>query len=141
MAKARAGWERRIYYGTAGSTAAIQITHATDVNIQKSKTRVSTTDRGDGSGIPRHTEQVVEKLAQITFSYRFYDSDSVVQALIAAAEAGTDLAIKVQRWASGPTEFDGDCTLEMNSPGPLAGDMVIEFTCVPSRDSGRTWTD
>ena len=83
MAKARAGWERKIYYGTAGSAAATQLTHATDVDVQKAKTRVETTDRGDGSSVPRKTEQVVQRECQISFKYRYWDSDAVISALIA----------------------------------------------------------
>lgn len=141
MAKARAGWERIIYYGTAGSTAATQLTHATDVDVNKPKERTDTTDRGDGSAIPRGTQQVVQRNAEITFKYRYYDSDAVGAALIAVAESGADIAIKVERYSGGPTEFDGDVTLDLNSPGPLTGGMELEFTATPSQDSGRNWSD
>jgi|ETNvirnome_6_100_1030635.scaffolds.fasta_scaffold25044_4 hypothetical protein len=141
MAKARAGYERLIYHGTAGSTAATQITHATDVNVNKTKERWETTDRGDGSAIPRKTEQVVGLVASITFNMVYHDSDSPLAAIIAVAESGGDIAVKVVRYTGGDTEFDGDVTIDMDNPGALKEGQVVAFTCFPTKDSGRTWTD
>ena len=141
MAKARAGYERLIYHGTAGSTAATQITRATDVNITKTKERSETTDRGDGSAIPRKTENVVALIASITFSMVYHDSDSPINALIAVAESGGDIAIKVVRYTGGDTEFDGDVTVDMDNPGGLKESQVVQFTCFPTQDSARTWAD
>jgi hypothetical protein len=142
MAKARAGWERKLYIGTAGSTAATQLTQGvTDVDVQKPKERASTTDRGDGSAVPREHQQVVGRSAEVKWKQRYYDSDSNLNTIIAAAESGAGLAIKVERYDSGEVEFDGDCTIDMNSPGPIAGGMEIEFTAIPTKDYGREWAD
>jgi len=140
MAKKRAGWERKVYYGTAGAAAATQITRAIDVDVANSPAFDDTTTRGDGSSVPKQTEQVVGLAAGVSFGYRYYDGDATMAALLAAARAGTGVAIKVERIASGETEFDGDCYLEFNSPGPLTGGMVVEFTCHPTDDYGRDWS-
>ena len=139
--KPRAGYERQIFHGTAGSTAATQLLNATDIDINKTKERFDTTVRGDGTAVPKHTEQVVQRVAEISFKYRYNDSDATLALLIAAAETGADVAILIKRYNGGPTEFDGDCSLDMNSAGPLTGGMELEFTCVPSLDSGRSWID
>lgn len=141
MAKSRKGYERKVYIGTAGSTASTQLLHVIDANVTKGVERADETDRGDGSAIPKKHEMVVQRTREITFSYRYYDSDSNMSTLIAAMEAGTSLAIKVERYASGEVEFDGDVTLDYSSPGPLTDGQVIEFTCMPTRDAGREWAD
>lgn len=141
MAKHRAGYERQVYIGTAGSTASTQLTHVVDADVEKGNERMDETDRGDGSAIPKKHEAVVQRTRQVKFTYRYYDSDSNMTTLLAAMEAGTPLAIKVVRYASGTVEFDGDCTLDYSSPGPLTDGQVLEFTCMPTRSAGREWSD
>lgn len=142
MPKPRAGWERKIYIGTAGSTAATLLNKGvTDVDIQKTPDKEETTDRGDGSAVPRKHYQVVARDCEVKWKQRYWDGDANLNTVLAAAEAGTGLAIKVERIASGEVEFDGDCIVEMNSPGPLSGGMEIEFTAVPTQDYGRQWAD
>jgi hypothetical protein len=116
------------------------VTHATDINVTKTKERWETTDRGDGSSVPRKTEPVVALVASVTFSMVYHDSDSPVTAFIAVAESGGDIAIKVERYTGGDTEFDGDVTVDMDNPGALKDGQIIQFTCFPTSDSGRTWT-
>jgi hypothetical protein len=141
MAKKRAGWERKIYRGTAGSTAATQIdTHVTDINISHGNEYNETTDRGDGTAVPKMTEQLVKMTAEITFTMQYEDSEAHMVALLAAAQAGTVLAFKVERRASGVTEFDGDCYLDYESPGELSGGQEVTFTLHPTDDGGRAWT-
>ena len=140
MAKARAGYERLLYEGTAGSTAATQITHASNINMGNAKERWETTDRGDGSAVPKKTEQVVALSAVITFDIIYHDSDTPTNALIAVAESGGDIALKIVRYTGGDTEFDGDVSLDYDSPGGLKEGQVLSFTAFPSQDSGRSWT-
>jgi hypothetical protein len=141
MAKKRAGWERKIYRGTAGSTAATQIdTHVTDINISHGNEYNETTDRGDGTAVPKMTEQLVKMTAEITFTMQYEDSEAHMVALLAAAQAGTVLAFKIERRASGVTEFDGDCYIDYESPGELSGGQEVTFTLHPTDDGGRAWT-
>ncbi len=141
MAKKRAGWERKIYRGTAGSTAATHIdTHVGDINITHSHEYNETTDRGDGSAVPKMTQQLVKQSAEITFTMQYEDSESHMVALLAASQAGTPLAFKLERIASGVTEFDGDCYIDYESPGELSGGQVVTFTLHPTDDGGRDWS-
>lgn len=141
MAKARKGYERIVYIGTAGTTATTQLLHVIDANVEKGVERTDETDRGTSAAVPKKHDMAVQRSRQITFTYLYYDADANVATLLAAVHACTSLAIKVVRIASGDTEFDGDCTLDYTSPGPLTGGMVMEFTCVPTRDAGREWAD
>lgn len=141
MAKKRAGWERIIYRGTAGSTAATQIdTHVGNIDVSHGHEYNETTDRGDGSAVPKMTEQLVKQVAGITFTMQYEDSEAHMVALLAAHVAGTPLAFKVIRYASGPTEFDGDCYIDYDSPGELTAGQEVTFTLHPTDDGGRDWS-
>jgi len=138
MAKSRAGWERILYKGAAGATAATLVDRVVDVDVNKDVTRVETTDRGDGTIVPIETHQVVSRQCEVTFTLRYYDSDAKIADLIAAAETGADRAIKVVRRTGGLTEVDADVNLSYSSPGKLKDGMLVEFTAQLSQDSGRT---
>ena len=141
MAKKRAGWERIIKYGTAGSAAGTQIEKAKDININSPKAFADTSDRGDGSTLPQMTEQVVQKQKEITFTKQYKDSDAVMTALLQASNAGTCIALLVLAYSGGHTEFDGDVYLEHDSPGGLTDGMDVSFTAHPTDDGGRDWSD
>lgn len=132
-----AGYKRQLYYGTAGSTAATQILNATDIDVAGGNTRADTTTRGDGLSVPIHTEQVVQLARTVSFKMRYVSTDATLANLIAAEKAGADVALLVHRENGGEVEFDADVTLNLNSPGPLADGMELEFEAIPSRDSGR----
>lgn len=141
MAKKRAGWERILYRGTAGSTAATQVTpNVTDVDLGGGSEFNTTTTRGDGSALPKITEQVVALKAEPKFTMIYKDGDAHMVAFLAAARTGAAVALKIVRYSGGETEFDGDCYLEYSAPGPLSGGMEVEFTAHPTDDSGRDWT-
>lgn len=141
MAKKRAGWERLLLHGTAGSTAATAVDdNVADIDIGGGNSFSDTTDRGDGSAVPKETEQVVRIKHTPSWTMKYYDGDTNVAAFLAAARAGTGIAIKVVRYTGGETEFDGDVYLDYESPGPLDGGMEITFTGHPTDDYGRTWT-
>lgn len=141
MAKARAGWERQVFIGLAGSTAATQLLHVVDANVEKTNERTDESDRGDGTVIPKKHDMVVQRAREITFTYRYYDADANVATLLAAQHAGTPLAVKIVRINGGDTEFDGDVTLDYSSPGALTDGMIMEFTGIPTRAAGRDWSD
>lgn len=141
MAKKRAGWERMIYRGAAGSTAATQInTHVTDINITFGAEYNETTDRGAGSAVPKMMEQLVKQTCEITFTMQYEDSETHMAALLAAAQAGTPLAFKIIRHSGGSVEFDGDCYIDAESPGELSGGQDVNFTLHPTDDGGRDWS-
>lgn len=141
MAKKRAGWERRIYRDAAGATATTHIdTHVTDINVAGSNEYNETTDRGAGTAVPKMTEQLVKQVAEITFTMQYEDSEAHMVALLAASQAGTPLAFKVERRNGGVTEFDGDCYIDYDSPGELSAGQDVSFTLHPTDDGGRDWS-
>lgn len=144
MAKKRAGWERMLYRGTAGSTAATGVTdNVTDIDIKTANEYYETTDRGAGTNLPLKMEQQVCAGVEISWKMVYKDSDSNVTAFLAASRSvttPTPIAIKIVRYSGGATEFDGDCYLEDDAPGPLKEGQVITFTGHPTDDSARDWT-
>jgi hypothetical protein len=141
MAKKRAGWERMLYRGAVGSTAATLVSaNVTDININTAPEFNETTTRGDGTAPPKKTEQLVALVADPSFTMIYKDGDANMVAFLAAVRTGAAVAIKIVRISGGETEFDGDCYLEANSPGPIKGGMEVEFTCHPTDDGGRAWT-
>jgi len=137
MAKATSGFERQVYYDAPGATATVKLLHVVKADVTGGNVRTETTDRGDGLSVPVHTEQVVQLDKKVSFSCRYFSDDAGVADLIVAADNGDDIAIKIVRYNGGPTEFDGDVTLNMSSPGGLTDGMEIEFECIASQDSGR----
>lgn len=142
MPRKRAGWERMLYRGAAGSTAGTHVSaNVLDINFQVSPEFHGTTDRGDGSGLPRATEQPHSLKVEGGFTMIYKDGDANMAAFLAAAEnpTPTPVALKIVRYNGGDTEFDGDCYLEYDAPGPLAEGMEVSFTMHPTDDGGRSW--
>jgi len=141
MAKKRAGWERMLYRGTAGSTAGTLVDdNVIDIDVGGSQTFSGTTDRGAGTNPPKETEQLVALSLTLSFSMLYKDGDTNMSAFLAAARTGTAIAIKVLRISGGETEVDGDFYLEYDSPGPLSGGQEVTFTCHATDDGARDWT-
>ena len=139
----RMGWERRFYYGTAGSTAATQLTCVRDVEYDNGVEYGDITDGGDGSHIPYGDSRPVKISPKITFGLLNKDSDTGLAALLAAARATTpDNQIKALRFIdkSGGTGFDGDCYLKVKLGAPMGGEQVYEFEATPTLDGGRDYT-
>ena len=143
MAKKRAGWERMLYRGTAGSTAATAVDdNITDIDISVSNEFFETTDRGAGKNLPQKTEQIVCTGIEVSWKMLYEDGDTNMVAFLAASRSLTPapVALKVVRYSGGGTEFDGDVYLEDDSPGPLKAGMEITFTAHPTDDAARGWT-
>lgn len=136
----RAGWERMLYVGTAGSTAAVLVEDAKDVNLDPGSETHDTTVRGDGTSVPKQTGNIHVLTRAVSFGFLYNDGVSPLDVILAAARAGTALAIKIVEYNGGDTEFDGDCFLSISSPGPIADGQNVEVTCTPTRSAGRTWT-
>lgn len=140
MAKHRAGWEKMLYIGTAGSTAVTLVETAVDVNANIPNEFVESTVRGNGTAPPKKTEQLVCRGADPSFSLLIKDGDAVQATILAAVRGGTALAVKVVTYLGGPTEFDGDVYLEADAPGALKDSQVVSFTCHPTGDY-RAWSN
>ncbi len=140
MAKSRAGWERQVHYdNTSGSTATTQLTHVVDADVNITHETYDNSDRGDGSAIPKGSQQVVQVKCEITLTMRYHDSDTNIANLIAHARAGTTFALKVTRRSGGSVEFDGDVQATLDHPGKLTEGQLMTFACTPNTDD-RAWS-
>lgn len=127
------GYKAILYYGTAGSTAATQVTNCEDLQYNIDPEKGETTTRGDGSSVPLKYERVTALGAEVT--WKMVDKvDSTLSALRAAAATGAAVAIKVLN-KSGGTGFDGDVTLRVSAPFPLKGITMFEFTATPTDEN------
>jgi hypothetical protein len=140
MAKKRQGWESTLYRGTAGSTAATQITNATDIELDSTIDYGETTVRGAGTLIPHKDRGPVAIDCKITWTMVVKDSDTSLTVCVAAAvnTTPTPLAIKYVNPVTG-TLFDGDCYLKMKDGSPLGGAATYDFEAIPTTDGGREW--
>lgn len=133
MAKKRMGFEGKIYYGVAGTTASTEITNTQDINYDFSTERGSTLERGDGNSPPIDCESVTVRKVSLGFKMLNKDSDTTLAALLAAAYGGMPVAIRTKDKAAGKG-FDGDCVLEVKHGKPIKGEQVFDFTAVPNDD-------
>jgi hypothetical protein len=135
------GYERQLFYGTAGSTATNQLTNVLDINHDVSLNFGSTTVRGDGTSLPIETEKPTSRKPSISWSMRDQPNDSHLAILRAAAKAGTPVALVVKEFNSAgvaTTIFDGDCNITVSEKHPLNGEATFDFSASASRDRGRT---
>lgn len=127
-----AGYKGILYYGTAGSTAATQVTNCIDLNYDTTVTKVSTMTRGDGSGPPIAYEEPVSRANVITWSMLHKASDTTLTALRAAARVGdvaVALRLKSDSTGTGP---DGDYTVSCVQDMTLSGQNIYNFTATPT---------
>lgn len=137
----KAAWERVIYRGTAGSTAATLITpNMIDIGMSAEPERTEITARGNGTAVPKKGDMVVCLVRTPGPFTMIYDPDDThFAAIMTAAEAGTPLAFLVKKGLTGTTEFDGDCTIGVAAPGGLKDGMIVTFTLVPTTEI-RDWS-
>ncbi len=136
MSTTKMGFEGVIYYGVAGSTGATQITNATDISYDVDHETGDTTVRGDGSSVPLTTGDPTARSMSIEWTMINDTTDSVYEALRAAAAAAGGVAIRTKDYAAGKG-FDGDCSITMKNGMPLKGEQTTVFTAMPSRGYGR----
>lgn len=128
MAVKRMGYEFGIYYGAAGSTASTQITNSLDVTDDFTTQKGETTVRGDGSAPPIETFRVTARGSAVTFQMLMKTDDTTLLALLAAAAAGTPVALRTKSYSSG-LGTDADFILEHSKGAPLKGQQTVDFTC------------
>jgi hypothetical protein len=133
MAKKRMGFEGKIFYGVAGSTAATEIENSQDINYDFDTDRGSTLERGTGSAPPIECETVTVRKVSISFKMLNKDGDTTLTALLAAAYGGTPVALRTKDKSAGKG-FDGDCNLTVKHGKPIKGEQVFDFSATPNDD-------
>lgn len=121
-------YEAQLFYGTAGSTGATQITNCVDLEYNMDPETGDTSTRGDGTTVPIATEKVTALKPEITFKMLNRSSDTTLAALLAAAFTGAAVAMRTKSYSSGKG-YDGDVNVKVKQGAPLKGEATYEFTC------------
>jgi hypothetical protein len=134
MAK-RMGFEGKLYWGTAGSTAATELKIARDVSYKLETTEVDVSDRNSIVDL--------SAAAGVKFSMDFEVNNQSTDAFVAAARvacaAGTAVAFRTRDSASG-WGVDADFLISLDESQPLRDAQRIKVTCSPTDANGRTPT-
>jgi len=133
MAKKRMGFEGKIYYGPAGTTAPTEIGNTGDINYDFDYDAGSTLERGTDGLPPIDHESVTVRKVEIGFKMKNKDSDTTLTALLTAAYGGQPVAIRTKDKAAGKG-FDGDCVLKVKHGKPINGEQMFDFTAKPNDD-------
>lgn len=137
MAVKYMGFEGKIYYGAAGSTAATEITNSRDITYTLDTEKGDTTERGSGASPPIETGRVTSRILGINFQMLNKASDTTLAALLTAAYAGTAVAIRTIDKTAGKG-FDGDVYLKVEHGKPLKGEQTFDFSTDCITDENRT---
>lgn len=124
------GFRGEAFIGTAGSTAATRLTNSRDINYVMDPEKGDTTVRGNSDVPPIGHEAVTRRNLTITIQMVADSTDTALESMRVAAFAGTPIAVRLKDYNAGKG-FDGDVTLSVGEPKPIAGEQVYEFTATP----------
>lgn len=132
----RVGFEGKLLWGTAGTTAPTELTIAIDVSYKFEPTKADVSDR----------ESIIDydKVAGIKFSLEFNctnnDSNAFVAAARAAAAAGSLIAFRTRDKAAG-WGCDGDFSISLDESQPNRDKQQIKISATPCNDNRAiTWS-
>ena len=134
MAK-RMGFEGKLYWGTAGSTAATELKIARDVSYKLENTEADVSDRNSIIDL----SDVAGVKFSLDFEVNNQSTDAFVAAARAASPAGTAMAFRTRDSSSG-WGVDADFIISLDESQPLRDAQRIKITCTPTDKSGRTPT-
>lgn len=135
MGQRRVGFEGELYWGTAGSTAATQLTIARDVHYVFTQTYADVTDRASAI---EYSEAVTTK-PSLDFEINNDATNAFVAAVRSAAIGRTLIAFRTKD-RSGGVGLDGDFFVDLDETQPLKDGQRIKVTCTPSqRNRDLTW--
>jgi hypothetical protein len=129
----RMSLEAKLYYGTAGTTAATEATNIRDLTAPAAPGSTDISSRGSrielvGPGMIAYS---------LTWESNWSDTDAFVQAIYTAAIAGTAVAIRTKDYSSGKG-FNGDCIItKADHKQPLKEGQKIDFEAKPTDIAGR----
>jgi hypothetical protein len=131
----RMGFEGLLYRGSAGTTAATQVTNSRDITESFSTEQGETTERGDGSAPPITYKRITGRNYNIRWNMTEDSGDASLTAFKAAAAAGTPVAIRTKSYSSG-LGVDGDVVIVSVEQGkPLKGESTVDITAEPNNDN------
>ena len=132
------GYQKKLYVGTAGTTATTQVLQAIDLDYNVDYDYGNTTVRGAGTSVPIETQNPTVRKPKVSWKMIDDPTDAVLITLIAASKNGTAIAVKVSD--SGGTLFDGDCYIPKQCAFPLRGESTYSFEATPTKSAGRSPT-
>lgn len=137
MSEVLMGYEKILYIGTAGTTAATQVLDLVNIKVTTTPQYGNTISRGDGTKVPVVTKQVVSLETVVTFNSLNVPSNTNLVTLKAAARSttpsGRRIAMKVVDKASGTIEFDRDVDLSIDADAQLSTEQDCAFTATTDR--------
>jgi len=127
------GFEGEIYYGAKGGTASTKLTNSRDITESFDIEEGDTTVRGAGTSPPIKTSRVTARSYSIEWTMLNNTTDTSLTALIAAAVAGTAVAVRTKSYSSG-LGYDGDMNISYKQGVPVAGEQTFQFTGKPNAE-------
>jgi hypothetical protein len=137
MTQALMGFEKIVYIGTKGTTAATQVLDLVNVKVTETIQYGNTISRGDGTTVPRVTKRAVSLEKVVTFNSLNVPDNTHLATIKAAATAETPasrlIAMKVVDKASGTTEFDADVDIAIDRDAQLTAEQDLAFVATVDR--------
>jgi hypothetical protein len=125
----RIGFEGKLYWGSAGSTAATELTIARDVSFKSEPVLADTSDR---ASIQEHSRATMVKTS-IEFEVNNDNSNSFVAAVRSAAFNGTAIALRMRDYSAG-AGVDGDFNVSIDESQPLKDAQRIKVSATPNNE-------
>ena len=139
MTQALMGFEKILYIGTKGSTAATQVLDLVNVKVTESVQYGNTISRGDGTSVPRVTKRATSLEKTVTFNSLNVPDNTHLATIMAAATAEAPasrlIAMKVSDKASGVTEFDADVDISIDRDAQLPAEQDHAFVATVDRST------
>lgn len=133
MAVKKMGFEGLLLYGVAGATGATPMENSRDIKEAFDVGEGETTVRGAGTSPPIETSRVLSRKYAIEWQMTYKSDDTTLLALMAAAVAGTPVAIRSKAFTTGKG-FDGDMNIKFSHGKPLKGEQTLDFSGTPNDD-------
>jgi hypothetical protein len=137
VAKKRMGFEGKVYWGAAGSTAGTELTIVRDVSYSIAPEYANTADRGSLC----NTVDVAGFDFELQFEVNNHDGNAFVAAARAAAVTGGAIAFRTRDRASG-WGVDGDFCIRLEENQALRDAQRLRIVAAPTDKEGRgsTWS-
>lgn len=130
MGVRRIGFEGKLYWGTAGSTASTELTIARDVSYKAEQVKGDVSDRAS----LHEYERACMLKTSIEFEVNNDTSNAFIAALRAAVVACTPIALRTRDYSSG-WGADGDFNVSIDESQPLKDAQRIKVSATPNNET------
>lgn len=129
----RMSLEAKLYYGAPGAAAGTLAANVRDLTFTFSTEKADISSRA--SRVSLYGPGMIE--ASLTWESNWSDTDAFVQAMYAAAIAGTAVSLKTKDWLTGKG-IDGDFVItKCDLKQPLKEGQKMDFEAVPTDINAR----